>query len=184
MSQTAESTGTAESAVFSLENLKPFAKVVFGDGAYEVARCGDDVTLAYRREGNEEWTSLGLQLEMGWPKIGGGIILSQSDALERFVRTHVVVLENEQHPDGAKAFAQEDIKWLVRDTDQDDLVEIRVGADAWKTVKIKDIPSHKEKDRAVAALVKVSPDLEMEVSADMVGWAERLGAGAQIVPVL
>ena len=40
------------------------------------------------------------------------------------------------------------------------------------------------KDRAVAALVKAQPDLELEVSADMIGWAERLGAGAQILPVM
>lgn len=187
MSQAAGTTGNAgESGAFvSLENLRPFAKVVFGDGAHEVARCGDGITLAYRPEGKEDWTSLGMQLEEGWPRIGGGIILSQSNALERFVRTHVVKIEGQTRTDGAQEFALEDVSWLVRNTEDLNLIEIRVGSEGdWTTVKIKDIAKEKEKDRAVAALVKVSPDLEMEVSADMVGWAERLGAGAQIMPML
>lgn len=186
MSQTAGTTGNEDEvgAFVSMENLQPFAKVVFGDGAHEVARCGDGLTLAYRPEGNAgDWTSLGMQLEEGWPRIGGGIILSQSNALERFVRTHVVKIE-ESRDDGATEFKLEDVAWLVRDTDEQNIVEIRVGSGAWTTVKIKELSLEKEKDRAVAALVKVSPDLEMEVSADMCGWAERLGAGAQIVPVL
>ncbi|MCT4579064.1 hypothetical protein [Donghicola sp.] len=186
MSQTAGTTGNADEAgaFVSMENLQPFAKIVFGDGAHEVARCGDGATLAYRPEGfSGEWTSLGMQLEEGWPRIGGGIILSQSNALERFVRTHVVKIE-EHRDDGAVEYKLEDVAWLIRETDDPNLVEIRVGSGAWTTVKIKEISMEKEKDRAVAALVKVSPDLEMEVSADMVGWAERLGAGAQIMPVL
>lgn len=187
MSQLAETTeNTSEAMAFvSLENLKPFAKIIFGDGAHEVARCSDDVTLAYRPEGTETWTSLGMQLEDGWPQIGGGIILSQSDALARFVRTHVVRVENPRDPKAAVPYALDDLAWVIRETDDPQVVEISVAGGEWGSVTLnEEIPMDDFKGRAVAALIKAAPDLELEMSADMMGWASRLGAGAQIVPVM
>ena len=185
MSQTAQTPVTSEASAFvSLDNLKPFAKIVFGDGAHEVARCGDDTTLAYRPEGTSDWQSLGMILEDGWPRIGGGIILSRPDALARFVRTHVVRIEGNYGPSDPVPYALDDLSWLVRDTADPRTVDIKVGDEDWATVTIGEMPKEKMKDRAVAALIKAQPDLELEVSADMIGWAERLGAGAQILPVM
>ena len=79
-----------------LQDARPFAAVRLGNNRYFVANGETEDDLMYRPEDRQEWSLLSRNLEDGWQKVIAEILVHTRDAMQDYVRMHLINVSGEK----------------------------------------------------------------------------------------
>ncbi|MEA5160814.1 hypothetical protein U5903_08520 [Cereibacter johrii] len=161
----------------------PFARLKIGGAVYEVAGVPDSDVLSFRIDPAADWCALDADLAAGWSEIAAEILQRTRNALEDYVRMHMIRRREEEDPAGGNGFDLYGIGWEVREAGSALLLRLD-GEAEWQTVPAPAL-AHAAgfRERAAAALVAQVRDLRERIGEDVHAWAKRLAAGALVEPV-
>ncbi|AXQ94067.1 hypothetical protein ORIO_10295 [Cereibacter azotoformans] len=161
----------------------PIARLKIGASAYEIAGWPDSDALAFRTDAASPWRELEADLAAGWSEIAAEILQRTRNALEEYVRMHMIRRREDQEAGGANGFDLYGLGWEVRDIGGEMLLRLDEETD-WRPVRESAL-SHVAgmRERAAAALVAQVKDLRERIGDDVHAWAKRLAAGALVEPL-
>ncbi|MGP3697150.1 hypothetical protein [Rhodobacter sp. NSM] len=159
------------------------ARLKIGASTYEIAGWPDSDALAFRTDPASPWRELEADLAAGWSEIAAEILQRTRNALEEYVRMHMIRRREDQEVEGESGFDLYGLGWEVRDLGNDILLRLD-GEGTWHQVNASAL-SHVAgmRERAAAALVAQVRDLRERIGDDVHAWAKRLAAGALVEPV-
>lgn len=139
--------------------------------------------LSFRTDPAADWCALDADLAAGWSEIAAEILQRTRNALEDYVRMHMIRRREEEDPAGGNGFDLYGIGWEVREAGSALLLRLD-GEAEWQTVPAPAL-AHAAgfRERAAAALVAQVRDLRERIGEDVHAWAKRLAAGALVEPV-
>lgn len=161
-----------------------FAVLQIGPRAYDIAPAfGDDDTLAFRVEGQQEWTALDRTLNDGWVKIGADILLLDPDVLFDFLLTHAVSTVSDSENLHQLDFDTLGVRWsavLTHDRDG----EVRVADGPWQYARLGLNAPKDGRKRAIMLLLATLPNARSYFEPHITLWARRIAQGVTIKPSL
>ena len=161
----------------------PFARLVIGDGHYEVAHANSDLPLlAFRLHGQMEWTALDRQIADGWIAIAADILLLDADVIYDFLTTHAVRLTDTDCPEEMQ-FNTLGLHWSARLTDSR-TGEVRFGSGTWRHANLGLRAPTDRRACAILLLLACFPDARERFEPHISYWARRIAQGVSIQPIL
>jgi hypothetical protein len=162
----------------------PFARLGIGPGTYEVAEMtGDGALLAFRVEGQQEWTALDRQISDGWVEIAADILLLDPDVIFEFLQTHAVRVGTENEPPYAMEFDTLGVRWSARLLENRD-GEVRFGDEAWQHARLGIQAPRDGRARAIMILLATTRDARARFEPHISNWARRIAQGVRVQPIL
>ncbi|MCE6952955.1 hypothetical protein LAZ29_18680 [Cereibacter sphaeroides] len=165
------------------ESPAPLARLRIGPASYEIASYAGSDVLAFRTDADMAWRDLEADLSLGWFEIAAEILQRTRNALEEYVRMHMIRRREDACTDGQNGFDLYGLGWEVRETGTALLLRLDGDAD-WREVRPSAL-AHVTgmRERAAAALVAEVGDLRDRIGEDVHAWARRLAAGAMVEPL-
>lgn len=161
-----------------------FALLQIGARRYDIAPAfGDGDNLAFRVEGQGEWTALDRTLDDGWVKIGADILLLDPDVLFDFLLTHAVSSVSDLENLNQLDFDTLGVRWsatLMHDRDG----EVRIGDGAWQYARLGLNAPKDGRKRAIMLLLATLPNARSYFEPHITLWARRIAQGVAIRPSL
>ena len=161
-----------------------FALLQIGQRRYDIAPALlEEDNLAFRVEGQEEWTALDRTLEDGWVKVGADILLLDPDVLFEFLLTHAVSSVSEGDNPYQLDFDTLGVRWsaiLLHDRDG----EVRIGDGAWQYARLGLNAPKDGRKRAIMLLLATLPNARSYFEPHITLWARRIAQGVTIRPSL
>jgi hypothetical protein len=161
-----------------------FAVLQIGQRRYDIAPALlDDDSLAFRVEGQEEWTALDRTLEDGWVKIGADILLLDPDVLFDFLLTHAVSSVSDVENLNQLDFDTLGVRWsavLLHDRDGD----VRMGDGGWQYARLGLNAPKDGRKRAIMLLLSTLPNARSFFEPHITHWARRIAQDVSIRPAL
>ena len=161
-----------------------FALLQIGQRRYDIAPALlEEDNLAFRVEGQEEWTALDRTLEDGWVKVGADILLLDPDVLFEFLLTHAVSSVSEGDNPYQLDFDTLGVRWsaiLLHDRDG----EVRIGDGAWQYARLGLNAPKAGRKRAIMLLLATLPNARSYFEPHITLWARRIAQGVTIRPSL
>jgi hypothetical protein len=162
----------------------PFARLGIGPGTYEVAEMADDsALLAFRVEGQQEWTALDRQISDGWVEIAADILLLDPDVIFEFLQTHAVSVGTENEPLYEMEFDTLGVRWSARLLENRD-GEVRFADGAWQHARLGLQAPRDGRARAIMILLATTRDARARFEPHISNWARRISQGVSVQPIL
>ena len=162
----------------------PFARLGIGPGAYEVSEMADDsALLAFRVEGQQEWTALDRRISDGWVEIAADILLLDPDVIFEFLQTHAVCVATECAPPYAMEFDTLGVRWSARLLENRD-GEVRFGDGEWQHARLGIQAPKDGRARAIMVLLATTRDARARFEPHISNWARRIAQGVSVQPVI
>ncbi|MEQ8900731.1 MAG: hypothetical protein RID11_14570 [Roseovarius sp.] len=162
----------------------PFARLGIGPGTYEVAEmAGDSALLAFRVEGQQEWTALDRPISDGWVEIAADIMLLDPDVLFEFLQTHALRVTTETEPPYEMEFDTLGVRWSARLLENRD-GEVRFGDEAWQHARLGLQAPRDGRARAIMILLATTRDARARFEPHISNWARRISQGVSVQPIL
>lgn len=160
----------------------PFARLTIGSASYEVAEAaGEPSLLAFRADGQQEWTALDRKVSDGWIEIMADILLLDPDVLFEFLQTHAVRISADEKPPCQLEFDTLGVKWSARLTENRD-GEVRFGSGEWQHARLGLKAPEDRRERAILILLATTADARARFEPHISHWARRIAQGVTVQP--
>jgi hypothetical protein len=161
-----------------------FARLAIGQGFYEVAETTEaGAPLAFRVEGQQEWTAIDRNIRDGWAEIAADILLLDPDVIFEFLQTHAVRIGTENDPPYAMEFDTLGVRWSARLLENRD-GEVRFGGGEWQHARLGIQAPRDGRERAILILLAAVRDARARFEPHISNWARRIAQGVSVQPVI
>lgn len=165
--------------------FKPFAKITIGPDSYEISADATMSNIAFDDPATGQRVQLSRSVKDGWTKVGSEIIMRTQDAMQQYIKMHVLKMKGETLADGPLFYNLFDMTWIVRINAEENGVEMKFPEEPWINVVVDFQKfNHDCTSIVLYALVEAKPDLYETLFDDIDQWGQRMSAGVQVLPIM
>lgn len=160
--------------------LAPFARLGLADSQFDIAEDAEGRLWFRQAKAAAEWSFLANDLENGWTAVAAEILSRTCDIMEAFAQMHAIHRRDLSVAGELEVYDLVDLSWSLRAAG--DGFEARLGDGRWHGCD--DLAALPMRERALAVLSRLVPDLDQRLSADAEAWASRMAHAVQVTPVI
>lgn len=165
--------------------FKPFATLTIGPKSFVISADDEMTHIAFDHPDTGQRVQLSRTVRDGWTKVGAEIIMRTQNALQEYIKMHVLKMKGDTLRDGPLFYNLFDMTWIVRVNADENGVEMKFPDEPWQNVQLDFTKfNHDCTSIVLHALIESRPDLYETLFDDIDQWGQRMSAGAQVVPIM
>ncbi|WP_230799381.1 hypothetical protein [Seohaeicola saemankumensis] len=158
---------------------KVFARLTLLDRDYGVAESEGSAQLWFKPMNTEDdWSILTSRTADGWTEIAAEVLGKTADILQEFSRMHLIRRRDIPTDEVAEVYDLHGILWWLRNGESG--YEGRLDDGEWTVCPVP--ATLGPKDRAIAALLYLAPDMKAVLADRARDWANRMAQSVQVTP--
>lgn len=163
----------------------PFASLTIGPDTYEISADEAMDNIAFGDPKTGQRVQLRRKVKDGWTKVGSEIIMRTQDAMQQYIKMHVLKMKGDTLADGPLSYNLFDMTWIVRVNAEENGVEMKFPEEPWVNVVV-DFAKFKHDCTSIVlhALVEAKPDLYEMLFDDIDQWGQRMSASVQVFRIM